>query len=110
MSQPLPVHVIQGAIEILSDKKRWCHGATARDLRGIQVDAYGDHAHSFCAVGAIMRTAFQLGMPPDEANRMTCRIVDAIGRNQRQHIATINDAKGREAAIAALQHHLKETA
>lgn len=45
--------IIQGAIDLLSDKERWTHGVEARDVDGESISPRDPNAICWCATGAI---------------------------------------------------------
>lgn len=107
MSQPLHTHIVQGAIDIISDESRWCKGAAARDQYGRRVDFYHPAAAQFCALGAISAVAHNL--IHNEAERQDiCSKITMELRDSGVDIVELNDKHGREAAIAALKTYLEK--
>ena len=61
------IGVLARARELIADEPRWCHRSFARGGRGIPVSAKSTIAQRFCALGAIMRAAHELGVPAEDA-------------------------------------------
>ena len=61
------IAVLARARELIADEERWCRGSFARGWVGLPVPAKSAIAQRFCAVGAIMRAAHQLGAPAEDA-------------------------------------------
>jgi hypothetical protein len=55
------LEVLEGALEILRDPKRWTKGTLARDSSGKPTDISGNYAVCFCASGAIIKASFNIG-------------------------------------------------
>lgn len=49
---------LKGAKRILSDRSRWNRGALASNDEGIGVHPLSDEAACFCAIGAMVKTAY----------------------------------------------------
>lgn len=70
MAKPLPTIIVQGAIEILSDRKRWCRFSEAQDKDSYDVEPTNKAAVSFCAIGALQRAAFDLTGDSKESRKL----------------------------------------
>jgi hypothetical protein len=60
--------VLVRARALIADERHWCRGSYARSWRGIPVLARSVIAQRFCALGAVMRAARELGLPSDGAS------------------------------------------
>lgn len=94
-----PLQILTRARKLLSNRKRWCQGASARDKRGLPTLPLSDNAVSFCAYGAIQRASDgDIGQCDIILDKEACRISKKKG-----NIASYNDARGRtHAQILAL--------
>src|SRR3954454_14440399 len=61
------IGVLARARELIADERRWCRRSFARGWGGIPVSAKSTIAQRFCALGAIMRAAHELGMKAEDA-------------------------------------------
>src|SRR5271169_1974917 len=79
MAQPLVDTVLINARAIIADRRRRLRGAEAVTADGRECDACDDDGLRFCAVGALIRSAYistgdrelahRLGPPPDGSSR-----------------------------------------
>ena len=98
------IGVLARARELIADERRWCRRSFARGWGGIPVSAKSTIAQRFCALGAIMRAAHELGMRAEDARtalewQTGCPMQDWNDDPARRHAEVI--AKF-DAAIAAL--------
>jgi hypothetical protein len=92
------LEVLRGAREIIADESRWCIGTSARDKYGDMLeDPKSKDAVRFCAIGALARVG------DDET---VVKICASIGLREGHTLWFINDNRGREAAIAALDREI----
>jgi hypothetical protein len=61
------IGVLARARALIADERRWCRRSFARGWGGIPVSAKSTIAQRFCALGAIMRAAHELGLPAENA-------------------------------------------
>ena len=98
------IGVLARARELIADERRWCRRSFARGWGGIPVSAKSTIAQRFCALGAIMRAAHELGMKAEDARtalewQTGCPMQDWNDDPARRHAEVM--AKF-DAAIAAL--------
>ena len=98
------IGVLAQARELIADERRWCRRSFARGWGGIPVSAKSTIAQRFCALGAIMRAAHELGMKAEDARtalewQTGCPMQDWNDDPARRHAEVM--AKF-DAAIAAL--------
>jgi hypothetical protein len=98
----LEKQVIARARELIADKKHWTREAYARDLNSHPCDPLEKSAVRFCAVGALQRAAWDLGVGPgplDEANTVL-RSLNVVC------MPWLNDNKGHAAVLALFDRGL----
>ena len=100
----ITIDVLARARELIADERRWCRRSFARGWGGIPVSAKSTIAQRFCALGAIMRAAHELGMKAEDARtalewQTGCPMQDWNDDPARRHAEVM--AKF-DAAIAAL--------
>lgn len=97
--------VLFHARELLADERQWCRHSFARTWFGIPVSAHSRLARRYCALGAIMRAANDLGLPFGPAvgrlQRRTGRLVPSWNDDPRRNHAEVLAAF--DAAIGAAQ-------
>ena len=91
------LEVLRGAREIIADESRWCIGTSAVDKYGDPVEAQSQEAERFCAIGALARVG---------DDDVVIKICASIGLREGHTLWFINDNRGREAAIAALDREI----
>ena len=114
-AKSLVYQVLKGARDIIADPKRWTKHAFARDAHGRATSGgvYDDNATSFCAIGAIYRSAFNLtGQQPvyqtgDNVARQAVRLVTPAGRHD-DYLIHMNDMAGRDAVLAIFDARLEK--
>jgi hypothetical protein len=83
------LEVLEGALEILRDPKRWTKGSYARNTNGNSVRPHDDDAVCFCSSGALMKaTASGSG---ETLVAALCALLDVVG----SRIVRWNDAPER---------------
>ena len=60
------VAVLTRARDLIADERRWCKRFSARNRLGLPVSVQSASAWRFCAIGAIQRAAWELGLPFNE--------------------------------------------
>lgn len=85
----------RAVINELQDPNKWCCGAMAKDAFGKTVFATSPEAEKWCAIGHCFRL---FGI--SAADEMLCAFTNS--GISRDGLAFINDHKGREGAIEAL--------
>ena len=61
MAIPLVERIIEDALKIVNDPNRWTQGADAKDAKGKPCRPFVRRAVRFCARGALIRAAHDLG-------------------------------------------------
>jgi hypothetical protein len=112
MAQPLIDRVLIDARAIITDRSRRLRGFEAVTVDGTECDPCGTEARRFCAVGALIRSAYDLtgdhelahslgwqiaGMIADTAE---LRVVD--GGDAGWALALVNDTRGQGAVLRAV--------
>lgn len=94
VATPLPSAILEKAAELISPPSRWHQGDEAADENAQAVSAADDDAVCWCAIGAIYRSAFDLGATP-----LTDDAADFLGEAiPTVDIAGWNDATNRTQA------------
>ena len=101
---PGSIAVLARARQLIAEEERWCRRTFARGWRGIPVPVQSGAARRFCAIGALLRAAREIGWPIEDAQNalewQTMRPVqdwnDDPARSHREVVAAF------DAAIAAL--------
>jgi len=75
MSKPLKVVILEKALARISDYTRWTQLAEGRSIHGNNISPNSRHAVGWCAIGAIKREIFEMGIRGAEARRLriACR-------------------------------------
>jgi hypothetical protein len=101
----LAIGILARARELIADDERWCRRSFARGWAGIPVPAKSAVAQRFCALGAVMRAAHELGAAGEDA-------CNALEWQTRRPVQDWNDDPARrhaevlalfDAAIAGLE-------
>ena len=82
-----PIEVIGEAAKLIEDKRRWTHGALARDARGSRVEASDPQAVRWCVAGALEKVTSSWS----EQERAEELLTESVG----QGVTFINDTWGR---------------
>jgi hypothetical protein len=80
MSEPLVDPVVVNARVLVADRTKRARGKYAVDARGKECDACGAEAVRSCAVGALIRAAFELTGNHEASHRLGWRIAGMIER------------------------------
>lgn len=107
------IDIIRHAREIISDPARWCRGASARDDKGEDWPALSSRAVSWCAWGALVKAASDLGLaaPVIEADYAAERIRRSQERDDGWfELHVINDNEGHAAVLAIFDKALASEA
>jgi hypothetical protein len=89
------LEVLEGALEILRDPKRWTKREYSRDINDRDCSPHSSRAKCFCAIGAIMRVS---GSRPELSTLWALHIeaTNVLRRVTRQYdIGVWNDAPER---------------
>ena len=95
MAKPLQHQILVRALEIVSHEKTWARGAIARTAGGHACPYWDAKAVRFCAVGAILRAAFELvGGYPDTALVEFCGMSCAGGERYENIGTALHQRRG----------------
>jgi hypothetical protein len=97
--------IIDGALKIISDPKRWTRYHDAENAEGRPCGTCASQAQKFCAQGAIYRAAYDL-------NGHTCTAfansaINAVGRVSEDLVMVNDGANGRRRVIKIFEQALK---
>ena len=104
MARTLQDQIIQGALDILSEEKRWTRCSMARNSEGHPCSVWDHTAVRFCAVGALWRSANDLMGSLDAfelVETIAKRVVDINGGTYC--LQTHNDLEGHAAVVGMFQ-------
>ena len=112
MAQPLIDRVLNDARTIISDRKRRLRSREAVTADGTDCDPCAADAVRFCAVGALIHSAFELTGDHERAHRLGWKIAGMIadaGKLRRVDesdggwaLALVNDTRGQAAVLRAV--------
>jgi hypothetical protein len=100
MDDPLAEHIIEGALEILRDPKRWTRHYSARDAEGRPCKVTAKRAARFCARGAVAKSAHRLG-----CDCIPVSVVDCL--NSTGYVNVNDGPDSRRRVIAIFKKALK---
>ena len=103
MSQTIERQVYERARAIIADPNKWTvltRARTGTRHRGEPCDALSPKAHSFCAIGALQRSAFEVTGSLDKTEPILCRIEQQLSDLAGMPLSQVNDWHGREAVLA----------
>ncbi len=96
--------VIEAAINLISDEKKWTQNAFARNSKGEILENSNDpEAVCWCAVGAIKKCSVN----DKQFTSIIFYLDDYIYNDYNDSCASINDNLGREAVIDVLKEYVK---
>ena len=78
MAQPLIDRVLTDARTIIADRQRRLRGLEAVTADGRECDPCGSEAHRFCAVGALIRAAYELTGDHEHAHSLGWQVAGMI--------------------------------
>jgi hypothetical protein len=100
MATTLQHQIIEGALHLIADKKRWTRCSMARTSEGNPCSVWDPAAVSFCAVGAMWRAAFELTGDLDVFPMVERTALQVIASNGRADaLQTLNDVEGHAAVV-----------
>ena len=97
--------VLKRARELISDENNWCKGALSRDKNGEDVWVSTEHACSWCASGAIIYAAKELGV--SEKGRISIMDMMKIFIGRHQFLSQFNDNSTHAEVLAAFDRALE---
>lgn len=114
MSGPLVDEVVRRARALVAERKKRARGIEAVNAAGEECDACGDDAVRFCAVGALIRAAFDVCGDGERAHELGWRIAGMIERannlknedDDGYALVKLSDDRGGAAVVAALDRFL----
>ena len=111
MAQPIIDRMLIDARTIVADRRRRLRGAEAVTADGWECDACDDDAMRFCAVGALIRTAYMSTGDREQAHRLGWKVAGLIAdvANLRRvdeddagwSLAMLSDRRGQTAVLRA---------
>jgi hypothetical protein len=106
MSKPLTHQIIARAHQLIEDPAHWIQFWDARFKNGKFCDPWHKRAHAFCAVGAIMRAAFELTGCKSKAEELAEHIDTELQPLAPHGVVAVNDHQGHAAVLALFQKAL----
>ncbi len=104
------IKVLRGARKLVANPKTWTREADAKTADGDTVDATNTKACRFCAEGAIIRSANDLGLNGFYAyyamKPSLSRLATRLGLGAP--LAVVNDKRGRRAALSVIDAAIRE--
>jgi len=97
MSKPISVRVIERAIELIEDRKRWTMSAEAMREDGSLTHVFEPDAVKFCMNGAVKRAAYELTAEDKiAATDLANKVIDELHRfvmvqTKGASVAHVND-------------------
>jgi hypothetical protein len=111
MAQPLIDHVLKDARSIIADRRRRLRGAEAVTAEGVECDPCAD-AVRFCAIGALIRSAFELTGNGERAHRIGWQVAGEVAKAANLPVvdedepgwslAVLSDHRGQAAVLRAI--------
>lgn len=94
---------LKDARELISDPINWTQEAFARDVRDIPVPTWGEHACSWCAIGALRKVCGNeisyINLLLNEDSPLFLLHRESHARFGVRFIQTVNDRLGHEAVL-----------
>jgi hypothetical protein len=109
MARTLEWIVIDRALRLIRDKRNWTRNVVTRRSNGIRCRPGDPDAIRYCAFGALVRAAIDVGSDADAKLALTAEraVIRANGWNPRTRLAAINDRRGHRAVVRAFELALK---
>ena len=112
MAQPPIDRVLADARTIIADRKRRLRACEAVTADGDECDPCGDEAQRFCAVGALIRAAYELTGDHERAHSLGWQIAGMVAdaanllpvedEEGGWSLAMLNDTRGQAAVLRAV--------
>ena len=112
MAQPLIDRVLTDARTIISDRRRRLRRTEAVTAQGDMCDACDAAAVRFCAVGALINSAFRITGNHEQAHRLGWKVAGLIAKAAKLRpideddagwsLALLSDTRGQAALLRAL--------
>jgi len=109
MAQPLQPQLIAAALALIEDQERWTRGAIARTADRSACAWSDPDAVRFCAVGALVRAAYDLVGNEDHARELAVQAAREIAASSGRRGAVlpyINDCEGHLAVVGMFKKAL----
>jgi len=113
MAQALQRQIIAAALTLIEDEKHWTRGAIARTADRYACAWNDPGAVRFCAVGALVRAAYDLVGNEGQARELAIRAgrqIAAANNRQRAVLPYVNDCEGHLAVVAMFKRALASVA
>ena len=110
MAQALQLQIIAAALALVEDEEHWTRGAIARTADRYACAWDDPGAVRFCAVGALVRVAWDLLGDGGQARELAIRAgrqIAAANNRQRAALPYVNDCEGHLAVVAMFKQALK---
>ena len=111
MAKPLIDTVLLNARTIVADRRLRLLGAEAVTADGRECDACDDDAPRFCAIGALIRSAYMMAGDREQAHRLGWKVASLVAKaaNLRRvdedepgwSLAVLSDRRGQAAVLRA---------
>jgi len=112
MSQPLVDCVLIDARDIIADRRRRLRCTEAVTAQGDMCDACDPSAVRFCAVGALINSAFRITCDHEQAHRLGWKVAGLIAKAAKLRpvdeddagwsLALLSDSRGQAAVLHAV--------
>jgi hypothetical protein len=109
MAQALQRQIIAAALNLIEDEEHWTRGAIARTADRYACAWNDPGAVRFCAVGALVRVAYDLVGNEGQARELAIRAarqIAAASNRQRAVLPYVNDCEGHAATVAMFKRAL----
>lgn len=111
MSDGIDLRILKSARDRIADKSNWCQGSLARNIYGRSTeDVTSAYSETFCAIGSIARSAYELAKAEGRAldHKEAVDIALCIGNkmapeyddNGFRKVIVTNDGEGHKPTVA----------
>lgn len=115
MAKPLEVEIVRGARNLTAARGKRARGVEAVDVHGNEADPCGEDAVRFCAVGALIRSAFELTGDGERSHVLGWTIAAGMDRalglggeeGDGKGLVLLSDTRGQKAVLGAFDRYLK---
>ena len=116
MAQPLIDLVLENARTIIADRRRRLRDFEAVTADGCECDPCAEEAHRFCAVGALIRAAYEITGDHEHAHSLGWQVAGMIAdaaklprlADRGWSLALLSDTRGQAAVLRAVDALLGE--
>src|SRR5436853_5365699 len=109
MAKPLIDTVLVNARTIVADRRRRLRGAEAVTADGLECDACDEDAQQFCAIGALIRSAYMMTGDQEQAHRLGWNLAGLVAEAAKLplvdeddydwSLALLSDRRGQAAVL-----------